>query len=147
MENTMEKRIKEIAQRVRELREVAALSKEELAERIGITVDEYEQLESGTTDFTFTFIYKLAKICGVDIVDILKGYSPSLTSYQVNRKGEGLPIARRAGFEYLNIASGFKNRVCEPFRVFMPYSEEEQEKRYIPTPIRVRNWISSSAAL
>ena len=128
MENTMEKRIKEIAQRVRELREVAALSKEELAERIGITVDEYEQLESGTTDFTFTFIYKLAKICGVDIVDILKGYSPSLTSYQVNRKGEGLPIARRAGFEYLNIASGFKNRVCEPFRVFMPYSEEEQGK-------------------
>lgn len=128
MENTMEKRIKEIAQRVRELREVAALSKEELAERIGISVGEYEQLESGKTDFTFTFIYKLAKICGVDIVDILKGYSPSLTSYQVNRKGEGLPIARRAGFEYLNIASGFKNRVCEPFRVFMPYSEEEQEK-------------------
>lgn len=122
----MEKRIKEIAQRVRELRDIQGLSAAEMAEKIDIPADEYEKLESGTIDFTFTFIYKFAKVCGVDIVDILKGYSPSLSSYQVNRSGDGLQIVRRKGFKYFNMAASFKNRVCEPFRVSMPYSEEDQ---------------------
>ncbi len=122
----MEKRIKEIAQRVRELREVEGLTQEEMARKVDVSAEEYKLLESGTVDFTFTFIYKLAKVCGVDIADILKGYSPSLSSYQVNRNGEGLQIVRRKGFKYFNLASNFKNRVCEPFRVFMPYSEAEQ---------------------
>jgi len=122
----MDKKIKEIAQRVKELREIEGLSTVQMAEKIGITEQEYNQLEGGKTDFTFTFIYKCAKVCGVDIVDILKGHSPSLSAYQVNRKGEGLEIARRKGFKYFNLASNFKNRVCEPFKVYMPYSEAEQ---------------------
>ncbi|MBP1573338.1 MAG: AMP-binding protein [Oscillospiraceae bacterium] len=122
----MDKKIKEIAQRVKELREIEGLTPSQMAEKIGVSEAEYSQLESGKSDFTFTFIYKCAKVCGVDIVDILKGHSPSLSAYQVNRNGEGLEIARRKGFKYFNLASNFKNRVCEPFKVHMPYSAEEQ---------------------
>ncbi len=122
----MEKKIKEIAQRVKELREIEGLTPAQMAEKIGVSETEYVQLESGENDFTFTFIYKCAKVCGVDIVDILKGHSPSLSAYQVNRNGEGLEIARRKGFKYFNLAANFKNRVCEPFKVYMPYSEAEQ---------------------
>ncbi len=122
----MDKKIKEIAQRVKELREIEGLTQAQMAEKIGVSEAEYTQLESGKNDFTFTFIYKCAKVCGVDIVDILKGHSPSLSAYQVNRNGEGLEIARRKGFKYFNLAANFKNRVCEPFKVYMPYSEAEQ---------------------
>ena len=124
----MEKKIREIAERVKALREIEGWSQEEMAQRLEVDLADYIELESGKSDFSFTFIFKCANVCGVDIVDILKGHSPSLSAYQVNRKGEGLAIARRVGFEYYNLASNFKNRACEPFFVKMPYIPEDLDK-------------------
>ena len=42
------------------------------------------------------------------------------------RRDDGLPITRRQGFKYLNMAPLFKNKTAEPFAVTMPYSEAEQ---------------------
>ena len=53
--------------------------------------------------------------------------SPTLSSYTVNRKGDGLPITRRQGFKYLNMAPLFKNKTAEPFFVTMPYEEAQQK--------------------
>ena len=58
---------------------------------------------------------------------MIKGVSPTLSSYTVSRKGDGLPITRRQGFKYLNKAPLFKNKTAEPFYVTMPYSEAEQK--------------------
>ena len=126
MEKNMTLAIAEVAQRIRALRESCEVSVEEMAACTGVTVEAYEQLEAGETDFTFTFIYKCASRLGADPTDLLKGQSPTLSEYTVNRQGEGLPIARRKGFDYKNLASMFKDKIAEPFCVTARYSEEEQ---------------------
>ncbi len=123
----MESRLKEIAARLKELREIMGKSVAEMAALTGITEDEYNAIEAGESDFSFTFIHKCAQTFGVDATDILKGSSPTLSSFSVTKNGEGLPIVRRKGFNYNNLAPLFKNKTAEPFVVTAAYHEEEQE--------------------
>lgn len=120
--------IKLIAARIRELREIMEKSPEEMAQLTGVTPAEYICFEEGSRDFTFTFLYKAAKSLSVDITDLLTGDAPRLSVYTVVRKGEGLPIDRRAGFKYQSMAYMFRSRKAEPFVVFAPYNAGEQAK-------------------
>ena len=70
----------EVAARIREMREIAGLHAEEMAEKTNLTVDEYRAYESGTVDLPFTFIHKCALAFGIGITDILEGHSASLSS-------------------------------------------------------------------
>ena len=128
MEKTdLKAQLAEVAQRIRTMREITGLSEEEMAKCTGASKEEYQQCEQGERDFSFTFIYKCAQRFAVDPTDLIKGASPTLSSYTVSRKGDGLPITRRQGFKYLNKAPLFKNKTAEPFFVTMPYSEAEQK--------------------
>jgi acetyl-CoA synthetase len=118
--------LKEVATRIKELREILEISEQSMAEATDVSVEDYLQYETGEKDFSFTFIFKCAKTFKVDPTDLLSGMSPTLSSYSLTRKGDGLPITRREGFKYLNMAPLFKNKVAEPFYVVMPYKEEEQ---------------------
>lgn len=124
----MEPRLIEIAQRIRALREIMEFSPEEMANAAGVSVEEYEILESGEQDFSFTFLYRCAQKFGVDMVELLTGENPHLTSYTVVRGGKGLPIRRREGFEYFHLASNFRDKLAEPFYVKAPYRAEEQDR-------------------
>ncbi|MBE6598644.1 MAG: cupin domain-containing protein [Ruminococcaceae bacterium] len=99
-----------------------------MAKCTGVSLEAYRELEAGNADFTFTFIYKCAARFGVDTTDLLKGESPTLEEYSITRAGGGLPIARRKGFQYRNMAPLFKGKIAEPFVVTARYSEEEQNK-------------------
>lgn len=116
----------EIAQRIRTMREIVGLSEEEMAKFTGVPLEDYQSYERGEKDFSFTFIYKCAKRFAIDPTDLIKGTSPTLSTFTISRKGDGLPIARRQGFKYLNKAPLFKNKTAEPFYVSIPYSEDEQ---------------------
>lgn len=124
----MELIIGEIAQRIRTLRDIMEISTEDMAKEIGCTVEEYKKAEAGEMDFSFTFIYKCAEKFGVDMIEILTGDNPRLSFYSIIRKGEGLPMKRRSGFQYSHLGYRFKDKLCEPFLVTAPYSEEEQSK-------------------
>ena len=100
----------EVAQRIKQTRELLGYTAEEMAEKTEVTLDDYNEFESGTRDFNFTFIYKCARSFGVDPTDLLKGTSPTLTGYELTKKGAGLPITRRAGYTYKNLASLFKTK-------------------------------------
>ena len=117
----MENQLKEVAARIKELREISGFTEAQMAEKTEVTEDEYRVLERGETDFGFTFIYKCAHAFGVEIKDLLEGSSPNLSLYTVTRKGEGLPLARRTGFIYNDLAPSFKNKSAEPFWVKIPY--------------------------
>lgn len=119
-----EQKILEVAQRIRSLREDLGIPVSEMAEKTGFSMEEYERLESGIADFSFSFIHKCAGVLQVDIADLMEGKSPELTGYTITRKGEGLPIVRRAGFVYNSLAHNFKHKIAEPFHVVIPYSEE-----------------------
>ncbi len=122
----MENKLKELAARIKELREISGLTEQQMAQKTGISVEQYTELEKGENDFGFTFIYKCSQIFNVDMKDILEGESPSLSSFTITRKGEGLPIARRTGFVYNNLAPSFKHRLAEPFWVKIPYVDDKE---------------------
>ena len=121
----MENILKEVADRIRETRLICEISEEEMAKCTGVSLEAYRDLEAGNSDFSFTFIYKCAARLGVDTTDLLKGSSPTLKTYSITRAGGGLPIARRKGFRYNNLAPLFKDKIAEPFIVRAKCSLEE----------------------
>ena len=124
----MDTNVKDIALRIRLLREDLELTPEDMAQATGRSVDDYLAQESGERDLTFTFLSKCADRLGVDVVELLTGESPHLAGYSLVRASDGLSIKRREGFEYLHKAPFFKNRLCDVFLVTAPYLEEEQNQ-------------------
>ena len=121
-------KIKEIAQRIRELREIEGYTPEDMAKITGITPEEYAKCENGDGDLNFAFIYRCASALRVNVTDIIEGYSPNLKSYTVTRAGAGQQIGKAHGMVYHNLAYAFKNRIAEPVFVRSSYSEEAQKK-------------------
>ncbi len=132
----MEPNISEIAQRIFAMRDLCGYSVEEMSEYLDVSTEEYEEYESGMKDFSFTFLYKCAEKFGIDIIELLTGDNPHLSDFTVVKKGRGLPMRRRQGFEYLHLAANFKNKLAEPFVVTAPYREEDQNSP-IPTSTHV----------
>jgi len=124
----MEPNIAEVARRIRALREDMSLTMQEMAEFTGRSVAEYERMESGEEDLSFTFLYRCAERFGVDIIELLTGEMPHLTGYSIVRAGEGLAMNRRAGFTYLHLAPTFRGKLAEPFMVTAPFRVDEQDK-------------------
>ena len=119
---------RDIANRIRSLREDNELTIEDMAKATGRSPKDYEARESGEMDLTFTFLFKCAKTLGVDIVELLTGESPHIRWYSVVDEGDGLLINRRSDFRYVHKAPYFKNRLCEPFLVDLPYQPQSQNE-------------------
>lgn len=116
----------EIAERIRSLREDNELTIEDMARATGRSPEEYAARESGEMDLTFTFLLKCAERLGVDITELMTGESPRIKWYSIVGANEGMRIYRHSDFKYLHKAPFFKNRLCEPFLVDIPYQEESQ---------------------
>ncbi len=126
--NDINLKIREMALRIRELREIENLTPEEMAGKTDVTVEEYIKCENGESDLNFAFIYRCAAALKVNVTDIIEGYSPNLKSYTVTRAGTGQQIAKAHGMVYHNLAYAFKNRIAEPLFVVSSYDEEAQNK-------------------
>ncbi len=121
-------KIKEMARRIRELREIENYTYEEMAKSTGVTTEEYIRCENGESDLNFAFIYRCAIALKVNVTDIIEGYSPNLRSYTVTRVGKGQEIANAHGMTYYNLAYAFKNRIAEPLYVHSVFDEEAQHR-------------------
>lgn len=121
-------KIKEMARRIRELREIEGFSYSDMAKSTGVTEEEYVKCENGESDLNFAFIYRCAIALKVNVTDIIEGYSPNLRSYTVTRMGNGQEIANAHGMTYYNLAYAFKNRIAEPLYVHSVYDEEAQQR-------------------
>ena len=121
-------KIKEMAGRIRALREIEGLEPSQMAAKTGISAEEYIRCESGESDLNFAFIYRCALALNVNVTEIIEGYSPKLKSYTVTRAGAGQEIAKAHGMVYYNMAYAFQNRIAEPLFVRSAYSEEAQHK-------------------
>ena len=125
----LDDKIKEMAGRIKTLREIEDISIPEMAKKTDVSVEEYTACEEGKSDLSFAFIYRCAIAFNVDVTDIIEGTSPRLASFTVTRKGKGQKIEQAHGMEYFNLASAFKNRIAEPLLVNAEYkpNAEEQE--------------------
>ena len=71
-------KIREMAFRIRELRQIEGLTTAEMATKTDISEEDYIRCEEGTGDLTFAFIYRCALALGVDVSDIIEGSSPRM---------------------------------------------------------------------
>ena len=130
-----------IAMRIRDLREIAEMSAEEVAKRTDIDLAEYMAYEDGDRDFSFSHLFNIAEALGVDISDLLTGESPKLQGYVLTRAGQGLRFNRRRQYEYHHLAYNFRDKLSEPFIVTVrqdepgackqAHSHEGQEFNYV----------------
>lgn len=123
----MDTQIREISQRLKDLREILELSEDDVAEKLGMSAPEYKKYENGEQDFSVTFLKKCAEIFRVDLIDLMTGENPHLSSFTVTRRGEGASMKRREGFTYQHMAYNLKNKLAEPFVVIAPYNPAEQD--------------------
>lgn len=124
----LQNKIADMAKRIKELREIENISVSEMAEKTGVTEEEYVKCENGESDLNFAFLYRCAVALSVNVTDIIEGFSPTLKSYTVTRYGEGQEIAKAHGMTYYNLAYAFRNRIAEPLFVRSVYNEEATKK-------------------
>ena len=126
MENSMtgmDYKLRQVAERIRELREISGLTLEEMAQRTGVSVEEYIACESGSRNLSIAFLYRCVLIFGVDMGDLLEGRSPTLRSYALTRKGEGQRIEEAHHMVGYNLAADFRNRIALPLYMEIKYRQ------------------------
>jgi len=116
-------KIREMAGRIRELREVSGFTVEEMAKRTGISAEEYIQCEAGNRNLSIAFLYRCTLSFGVDFADLIEGKSPKLRSYDLTRKGEGQRIEEAHHMVGYNLAADFRNRIALPLYMEMKYRQ------------------------
>ncbi len=121
-------KIKEVAGRIKELREIEGLSSQDMALKTDVSLEEYENCEQGKSNLTFAFIYRCALALKVNVTDIIEGYSPELKNFTVTRSGAGQIVSKAHGMTYYNMAYAFRNRIAEPLFVHSIYREDSQGK-------------------
>lgn len=128
VQTTSSNQLMDVALRIRELREIMGYSVEEMAQLTDITGDQYLEYEKGAMDLPFTFLHKCARVLGVELIQLLEGHSPRLSSYTITRKDGGLVTAREDGIMIQNMAALFRNKIATPYWVTYTYSEELQDQ-------------------
>ena len=128
MENNTNGKLYEVAQRIKEMRDICGYSVEKMAEKAEVSVEQYLVYEAGEVDLPFTFIHKCALAFDIGLTDLLEGHSAKLTSYTVTRKGKGQTTASENGIEIKNLAPKFRKRLSDPYMVRYEYSAELENK-------------------
>ena len=72
MKKQTETSLKEIAQRIREMREIVGFSPAQLAERTEISEEQYRIYESGKVDLPFSFLHKCSLAFGLELTELLE---------------------------------------------------------------------------
>jgi transcriptional regulator with XRE-family HTH domain len=113
----MEDQIKQIAERLKGLREVLEISAEEAAKTSAITMEQYIKYESGQYDIPVSILHRMAHKYNFEMTTLLSGDEPHMRSYSLTRSDKGIVIDRRQAYKYQSLAGNFLNRKAEPFLV------------------------------
>ena len=112
---TMQER--QIAMRIRELREISDYTVEEVAGGVEIPPEEYRSYEAGEADIPISLLLKLSAFYNIDTTTILTGEAPKLSTCAVTRRNMGVEIERAKHYVYKNLAFNFNHRRVEPLYV------------------------------
>jgi len=121
----MQEQIKQVASRIRELREIFGASVEELARAFQVPEADYRQYESGTVDIPVGILYQIAQRFGVELTTLLTGEEPRLRTYALTRAGQGVSVDRRQQYGYQSLAYNFIGKRSEPFMVTVPPAADD----------------------
>ncbi len=121
----MEQAYKDIAPRLRGLRDALDMTREDMAAKTGASVQQVADYESGTVEIPVGYLMKVAHCCHVDLTVLISGVEPHLRGHSLVRKGEGLSVERRKDYDYKSLAYRFSGRKMEPFLITVPPKEEK----------------------
>jgi len=141
----MTDQIKQIADRIKDLREIAGISEATIAKNTGISVKQYLEYESGKVDIPISILFKIAHLLKVDLSALLSGEDPKLHVYCVVRKGKGLSVERRKQYNYENLAFNFINKKVEPFMVTVDPEPENTPLLFNSHPGQEFNYVTEGS--
>lgn len=121
----MSEQIRQIAIRIKDLREISGITIEELAKELNISKETYLEYESGNVDIPVSFLYELANKFKVELTAILTGEDPKLHTYALVRNGKGVSVERRKQYKYQSLAYNFAHKKAEPFLVTVDPEAED----------------------
>ena len=90
----MNDQIKQIAERLRGLRDVLELTSEDIARDCDISAEEYQLAETGQYDISVSMLQKIARTYNIALDALMFGEEPKMSSYFVTRAGKGVSIER-----------------------------------------------------
>lgn len=128
----MRNELLQISARIKELREILEISPQEVAEKLGCSVEHYFEYENGTADIPISVLYELAAILDTDFTVLLTGDSPRMVTHTITRRGEGLAVERYEGYDFSSLAYNFVGREMEPMLVTLSSKNE-------PAPLVTHN--------
>lgn len=115
--------LKQIASRLKGLREALELSLEQMADQCQVEVATLQSYETGLTDIPVSFLSRLASTYGVELTSLMFGAEPRMKSYFVTRAGHGVKVERSKAYSYQDLAAGFQRRIMAPFLVTIEPSD------------------------
>ena len=119
----MDDQIKQIAERLRGLRDVLELTAEDIARDCEISAEEYRLAETGDYDISVSMLQKIARKYEIALDALMFGEEPKMSSYFLTRAGKGTSIERTKAYKYQSLAAGFMNRNADPFIVTVEPTE------------------------
>ncbi len=137
----MSDQIKQIAARLKELREISNIPIESLAKDFNVSVKTYKEYETGNIDIPVGFLYKAANRFKVELTEILTGDAPRLSTYALVRKGKGVSVERRKEYKYQSLAFNFIHKKAEPFMVTVEPQPENAPVSFNAHPGQEFNYV------
>lgn len=113
----MSENLKEIADRIREVREIKGFTMEQAASKLSIDVETYSQYEDASKGIPISALYEMAGIFGVEFTELLTGTSPRLHNFCLVKNGEAIDVERYKGYKFQSLAYNFVNKKIEPLLV------------------------------
>ena len=123
----MAQEFKELAERLKGLRDACGYTAEEMAEMLKIDIKTYTQYEEDGKDIPISVLYEVANKCGVDFAEIVTGVGAKLDTYHVVRRGHGKSIDRYDGYRFKDLAFRYSRKVMQPLLVTIDPSDETPE--------------------
>ena len=137
----MSDQVKQIASRIKDIREIANISIETLAKELGVSADVYKEYENGSIDIPIGFLYEVANKFNVELTAILTGDGPKLHTYCLVRKGKGVNVDRRNPYKYLSLAYNFVHKKAEPFMVIVNPEADDSPVHFSTHPGQEFNFV------
>ncbi len=137
----MSEQIKQIAARLKDLREISGVTIETLSREFKIPKETYCEYESGNVDIPVSFLYEIANRFNVELTAILTGENPRLHNYCLVRKGKGVSVERRKQYKYQSLAYNFLNKKAEPFLVTVDPEPDDAPVHYNSHPGQEFNYL------
>ena len=119
----MNEYIKQISERIRELRDILEIPVEDVAREIGVTPEEFMAYESGAKEIPISMLYRTAAVFKVDPTVLMTGDVPRMDDYTVVRGGNGVKVERYPGYSFSALAFNYKHRIMDPMIVTLSRSE------------------------